>query len=54
MFIDVIAMHMVKMAVVQVVHVIPMPDGSMAAVGTMDMRMVAVLRMCARRHASAP
>lgn len=43
MLVDVIAMRMMQMAVVQVVNMIPMPNGDVAAVGAVLMVMIGVV-----------
>jgi hypothetical protein len=50
MLIDVVAMHVVHMAVVQVVDVPVMADGSMAAAGAVLMGMVRMVLLIASGH----
>jgi hypothetical protein len=54
MLIDVVAMHVVEVTIMQVVHVIAMVDGHVAATRTVDMGMIAVLRRGACRHFGPP
>jgi hypothetical protein len=47
MLIDMIAMHVMKMSVMQIVHVIAVVDCGMAALGAMQVRMrLLVFGMC--------
>ncbi|WP_174923297.1 MULTISPECIES: hypothetical protein [Burkholderia] len=50
-FVDVIAVRMVQMAVVQVVDVVAMPDGGVTAARTMLMVVVGMMGFVARAHA---
>ena len=50
MLIHVIVMGMVQMAIVQIVHVIAVAHGRMTATGSVDMRMVLVLRIRTRHR----
>ena len=50
MFIDVITMHVMKVSVVQIVDMIIVADSRMAAIGPMNMRMIAVLGFGATCH----
>jgi len=47
MFVDVVTMWMVHMAVVQVINVITMADGDVAAASAVNMIVVVVVRLCA-------
>jgi hypothetical protein len=48
--VDVIAMHMMQMAVVEVIHVVAMANGRMSAAGTVLVRVVGVLAAGAGAH----
>jgi hypothetical protein len=50
MLIDVVAMHVVEVPIVQIVHMVAMTDGHVAATRAMDVGMIAVLRRRACRH----
>jgi hypothetical protein len=50
MLVDVVAVHVVEMPLVQVVHMIAMVDGHVAATRAVDVGMIAVLRRGAGRH----
>ena len=52
--VDVITMWMVQMTIMQIIDVIAVPDSSMAAVGTMLVVMVCMMRFVASRHSDAP
>jgi hypothetical protein len=52
-FVDVVAMHMVQMAIMQVINVSTVADGRMPAIGSVNVWVGAVLRMGASRHGSA-
>jgi hypothetical protein len=52
MFIDVVAMHMVQMPIMQVINMSTVADGRMAAIGSVDVWVVAVLRIGASCHDS--
>ena len=54
MFIDVVAIHMVQMPIVQVINVSTVVDGRMAAIGSVDVWVVAVLRIGASYHDQPP
>lgn len=45
MLIDVIPVGMMEVTVVQVVHMVTVLDGKMAAIGAMAMRMIGMLRV---------
>ena len=51
MLVDVAVVHMVKMAIVEVVDVVAMAHGCMTAPGTVDVGVVCVLGVCALAHA---
>jgi hypothetical protein len=44
-FIDVIVMHMVQMPVMQVVNVSCVTDGHVTAIGSVNVRMITLLRI---------
>ncbi|MEX3690629.1 hypothetical protein AB3X91_16100 [Paraburkholderia sp. BR14263] len=50
-FVDVIAVRMMQMAVMQIVYVVAMPDGGVSAARAMLMLMVSVMRFVASAHA---
>jgi len=50
MLIDMIAVGMVQVAVMQVIDVVTMADGGVAATGPMLVRVVCVMRVCASGH----
>ena len=52
--IDMVIMHVVQMAVVEIVYVIAMPDSGVTASRTVDMRVIGVLRIVAFGHAVTP
>jgi hypothetical protein len=54
MFIDVIVMHMVQMPVMQVVDVAFVADGHVTAIGSVNVRMIAMLRIGASCHDQSP
>ena len=51
--VDVVAMHMVQMPIMQVINVSTVADGRMPAIGSVDVWVVAVLGIGASRHGSA-
>jgi hypothetical protein len=53
-FVDVIAMRMVQMSIMQVIDVVAMPDGGMSAVCTMLVIVMGMVRFVAGAHAYAP
>jgi hypothetical protein len=54
MFIDVIAVHMVQMPVMQVIYVASVADGRVTAIGSVNVCVVAVLRIGASCHNQSP
>jgi hypothetical protein len=54
MLIDVVAVHMVQMPVMQEVNVAIVADGRMTAIGSVDVCMVAVFRIGASCHHQSP
>jgi hypothetical protein len=54
MFIDVIAVHMVQMAVMQVINVAGVADGLVTTIGSMNVCVVAVFRIGACCHIWSP
>ena len=50
MLINMVAMHVMKVSVVQVIHVIAVADGDMATSGSMNVRMTGVLGFRAAGH----
>lgn len=50
MFVDVIAVHMVKMAVVQIVDMPGVMDGDMAAIAAVLVAVVGMVGKCAGGH----
>src|SRR5688500_18877476 len=54
MLIDVVAVHVVQMPVVQIVDMIAMAYGRVPAVGAVLMRVIGVMRFLARRHGGLP
>ena len=52
--VDMVAMHVVQMAVVQVIDMIAMPYGDVTAAGTMFVRVFAVVLQIALIHREAP
>ena len=53
-FIDVVAMHMVQMSIMQVIDMPTVADGRMAAIGSVDVWVVAVFRIDASCHDQPP
>jgi hypothetical protein len=53
-FIDVVAMHMVQMSIMQVIDMPAVADGRMAAIGSVDVWVVAVFRIDASCHDQPP
>jgi hypothetical protein len=54
MFIDVVAMHMVQMPIMQVINISTVADGRMAAIGSVDVWVVTVLGIGASCHDRPP
>jgi hypothetical protein len=54
MFIDMVAMHVMEMPVVEVVDMAVMQDGRMTAIRTMNMQMIGMLGVRACRHGMPP
>jgi hypothetical protein len=50
MFINVVTMHMVQMSIMQVINVAGVADGRVATIGSVNVRMVAMLRGGTIRH----
>ena len=50
MLVDMIGMRMMKMAVVEIIHVVAMPDGNVAAAGSVRVIVVGVMRKIASGH----
>jgi hypothetical protein len=50
MFVHVIGVRMVKMAIVEIIHMIPVPDGNVAAAGSMRVVVVGMMRKIASGH----
>jgi hypothetical protein len=54
MLIDMVAMHVMEMPVVEVVDMAVMQDGRMTAIRTMNMQMIGMLGVRACRHGMPP
>jgi hypothetical protein len=54
MFVDVIVMHMVQMPVMQVVNVAFVADSKVTAIGSVNVRMITMLRIGASCHDESP
>jgi hypothetical protein len=54
MFIDVVAMHMMEMPVMQIVDMAVMMNGRMPAIRAVNMRMIGMLGVGACRHGMPP
>jgi hypothetical protein len=52
--IDMVAMHVVQMPIVQEIDMVLVANGRMAASGTMNVCMIAMLRIAASGHALSP
>ena len=50
MFIDVIVMHMMQMSVMQVVNVAFVANSHVTAIGSVNVRMMTMLRISVSRH----
>jgi hypothetical protein len=54
MFIDMVTVHMVQVPVMQIINMASMPDSRVTTIGSVDMRMVRMLRIGAGRHVAPP
>jgi hypothetical protein len=54
MFVDVVAVHMVQMAVVKEIYMVAVADCGMTAIWSVDVGMIAMLRTCTSRHDQSP
>jgi hypothetical protein len=54
MFIHMIGVRMVKMAIVEIIHMVPVPDRNVAATGSMRVVMIGVMRQIACGHFQRP
>jgi hypothetical protein len=53
MFINMIRVRMVKMAVVEIVHMVAVPDGNVAATGSMRVVVIGMMRKIASGHSKS-
>ncbi|WP_446479919.1 hypothetical protein [Bradyrhizobium cenepequi] len=54
MFVHMIGVRVVKMAIVQIIHVVAVPDGNVAALGSMHVVVVGMMRKVAGGHFRRP
>ena len=54
MLVDMIGVRMMKMAIVEIIHMVPVPDGNVAATGSMRVAVIGVMRKIASGHLRRP